>query len=309
VSTLTRGDVQRLVDELAARRTPEHARKALTALRVALRVAERSGELEAIPCAGVRVPVAHEGERPPRILTPEECSAILAAAEADDTRLARSFGGPLVALALGTGLRLGELLALTWGREGVDLDSSAVHVRRSLDRVRGADGMYPVVVPKSKASRRTVPLAPEDVVRLRRHRLATGRPPEGVLVFGGPEGEALSPVPAHRAFRRACFRARVYTEGASAELRAKATYGEFKQACREAGVQQPLPRVHDLRHAYATHALAAGLSSHAVAALLGHTDAGLVLRRYGHALPDEVAGAGAALSAWRRQRKASAEAR
>jgi hypothetical protein len=42
--------------------------------------------------------------------------------------------------------------------------------------------------------------------------------------------------------------------------------------------------------------------AHAVAALLGHADAALVLRRDGHALPDELAGAGAALSAWRAAR-------
>lgn len=53
---------------------------------------------------------------------------------------------------------------------------------------------------------------------------------------------------------------------------------------------------------FATHLLAAGLSPHAVAALLGHSDAGLVLRRYGHALPDEVAQAGVVLSAWRAAR-------
>src|SRR4051812_12398830 len=37
--------------------------------------------------------------------------------------------------------------------------------------------------------------------------------------------------------------------------------------------------------------------AHAVTALLGHADAALVLRRYGHTLADELAGAGAALSA------------
>jgi integrase len=73
----------------------------------------------------------------------------------------------------------------------------------------------------------------------------------------------------------------------------------FKRAAKAAGLAEPLPRFHDARHAFATHLLAAGLSVHAVAALLGHTDAGLVLRRYGHALPDEVAGAGKALSAFR----------
>jgi len=63
-----------------------------------------------------------------------------------------------------------------------------------------------------------------------------------------------------------------------------------------------LPRLHDTRHAYATSLLAAGLTSHAVAALLGHADASLVDRRYGHALPDELATAGDKLSAWREAR-------
>jgi len=57
-------------------------------------------------------------------------------------------------------------------------------------------------------------------------------------------------------------------------------------------------RFHDLRHTAATFWLAAGLRSHPVAELLGHADAGLVDRLYGHALADEVAGAGDALEAW-----------
>jgi hypothetical protein len=82
-----------------------------------------------------------------------------------------------------------ELLALPWGSEGLDLDAGIVRVRRSVDRVRDATGQYPFVPPKSRASRRDVPLASEDVARLRRHRLASGRPPDGALVFGNEEGE------------------------------------------------------------------------------------------------------------------------
>jgi integrase len=48
--------------------------------------------------------------------------------------------------------------------------------------------------------------------------------------------------------------------------------------------------------------LAVGLTAHAVASLLGHADAALVTRRYGHALPDELARAGDLLSEWRRRR-------
>jgi integrase len=145
------------------------------------------------------------------------------------------------------------------------------------------------------AARRDVPLAPEDVARLRRHRLASGRPVDGTPVFAGPEGEHLSPVPAYRAFKRACRRAYPCPAcGGKGQLA-----GDPCSARSGCGTTL-VARLHDARHAYATHALAAGLTPHAVAALLGHSDAGLVLRRYGHALPAEVARAGAALSAWRR---------
>jgi hypothetical protein len=111
VGALGRGDVQRLVDAIAAERTPEHARKALVALRVALRVAERDGLIEpgSNPCAGVRAPADQRIERAARILTPLEVSTILAAATADDARLGRSFGAPLIGLLFGTGLRLARL--------------------------------------------------------------------------------------------------------------------------------------------------------------------------------------------------------
>jgi integrase len=269
---------------------------------VTLRVSERYGELDQNPCAGVRVPVDANGEKPARILTHEEAVAIVAAAEAEDVRLGRSFAGPVIALAFGSGLRLGELLALRWGPEGLDLDAGVVRVRRSLDRVRDEQGLYAELAPKSRASRRDVPLALEDVQRLRRHLLATGRPAADAFVFSTPEGESLSPVPARRAFRRACWRAGVFTEDATPQLRAASSYVAFQEACRTANVTEPLPRLHDCRHAFASHALAAGLTAHAVAKLLGHSDAGLVLRRYGHALPDELAGAGDALSAWRKAR-------
>lgn len=109
-------------------------------------------------------------------------------------------------------------------------------------------------------------------MRLRVHQIATGRR-EGELVFADEEGAPLNPARGHHAFKR---------------------------ACRAAGFpEDALPHLHELRHAFATHALAAGLSAHVVARLLGHSSAALVWARYGHALPSELASAGEALSAWR----------
>jgi integrase len=111
---------------------------------------------------------------------------------------------------------------------------------------------------------------------MREHRLATGRPADGRPVFLRPDGGQWTPAAPYRAFRR---------------------------AAKAAKVAEPLPNPHDARHAYATWMLRAGVSVHGVAALLGHADAALVLKRYGHALPDELSGAADSLTTWLRGRE------
>jgi integrase len=154
-----------------------------------------------------------------------------------------------------------------------------VGVRRSLDRQRSITGTFAEVAPKSRASRRDVPLVPADAARLRRHRLATGRPPDGSLVFCDEDGRPLN---------------------ASGLVR-----HSWRRAVRDAGIAEPLPRIHDARHAWATSMLAAGIGPQAVTRLGGWGDAALVHRRYGHALPDELAGAGQALERFREARAAA----
>jgi integrase len=274
VATLTRGDVQRFVDQLAAERTPEHARKALLSLRVCLRTCMRYGELDQNPCSGVTCPTNGAARRQVPVLTPEQVGLLVQAGEADDKRLKRSFAAPLLALLAATGLRTGEAYALAWGPESLDLDAGLSHVTRALDREHDGDGRFQFIAPKSHAGRRVVPVPEAEVARMKRHRLATGRPEDGALVFADPDGQPLSPVPGGRAFKR-CVRA--------------------------AGLPPEL-RLHDLRHAFASHCIASGLSAFATAKLLGHSDPSLVWRRYAHPLDEEIASAGEALSAWRTAR-------
>ncbi|MCC6832768.1 MAG: site-specific integrase [Thermoleophilia bacterium] len=270
VTAIQRGQLQRMVDELAVERSAEHARKALVAMRVLMRLADRDGLIDNDPCRGVRAPADPEPMRAARVLEPHEITAIIDAADQDDLRLGRSLGGPLLALLAFTGLRLGEALALPWGPEGVDLENRCLHVLRAMDRVRGLDGRFPFIPPKTRASRRTVPIGADLTRRLVAHRARSRTRQDGELVFTDP-GRPLIP---NSQPRRA-----------------------FQRAVRDAGIHEPFPKLHDLRHAYASALLAAGLTVHAVAQLLGHSSPQLVMARYGHAYRTEVLSAADRLDA------------
>jgi hypothetical protein len=77
LGSLQKRDVQRLLDELASVESAETARKALTALRVVFRMAERDGVVDASPCVGVRAPTDPDADptsRLSRLRRPERSS-------------------------------------------------------------------------------------------------------------------------------------------------------------------------------------------------------------------------------------------
>lgn len=248
LASLRRGDVRRLVDELAVEASPATAANVRDALRLVL---ARQMDLEVVAenvAAGVRAPTVDHA--PARFLDADEADRLQTFADAHPHPCV----GALVATALGTGLRLGELQALAWGADGLDLERRRIVVRATRDRTGE------LVDPKSRRSR-VVPLGADLVARLRVYRMSAPRSADGERVFW-------------RSHRRA-----------------------WEQVRAEAGI--PALRVHDLRHTCATFWLAAGLTVHAVAELLGHVDAALVLRLYGHALPAETSTAADRLEAWR----------
>ena len=102
----------------------------------------------------------------------------------------------LYVLALATGLRRGELLALRW--DDIDLASRQLHVRRAMQRV---DGKLQTVQLKTASSQRTVVLPPLAVRHLQEHkkrqdaeRLALGDASrEHGLVFASTSGTPIEP--------------------------------------------------------------------------------------------------------------------
>lgn len=155
--------------------------------------------------------------------------------------------GDVAKLALWTGLRRGELLALTW--DNVDLVGRRIYVRQNTVRVHRESI---VKGPKTASSRRMVALPSDAVALLARLRLMSA----GTLVFQR-DGKPIMPSTVTSAFR--------YTLSST----------------RFAGL-----RFHDLRHTHATLFLQAGGNSKVLQERLGHGSHSTTMDIYAHVIPD-----------------------
>src|SRR5207248_2376455 len=98
-------------------------------------------------------------ERPElHALDPDQAGRLLAAVRGDRLEA-------LYAVALALGLRQGEALGLRW--QDIDLDAGTLSVRVALQRVRGDRPR--LVEPKTRQSRRTLPLPAPIIPQLRAH--------------------------------------------------------------------------------------------------------------------------------------------
>jgi integrase len=156
----------------------------------------------------------------------------------------------MVIVQAGCGLRIGELLALRV--RDVDFLRRTLRVEDQIDRVTRER-----VPPKTPRSRRTVPLPQVASVALAQHMERHEPGPDGLLFHT----RAGLPI-------------------------AHDWYGNkvFVPAAERAGLPAGTT-THDLRHHFASLLLASGQSVIAVAELLGHENATLVLSTYGHLMP------------------------
>jgi integrase len=235
-----------------------------TVLGIALRHAVRLKLLPSNPAAEVKKPRTRFREM--RFMTPQQAKQFLATAK-------RDWAYPLYTLAIGTGMRQGELLALTWA--DIDFDKSTVDVRRSLSQVRRE---IIIKEPKSRSSRRTVSLSPPCVRTLEAHRAAALK--AGLItspVFCTRNGTYLQRSNVLRNFR-------ILVKRANKDAEARAAKGKKEPDLIPADI-----RFHDLRHTHASGLIAAGQSIKAVSRRLGHADVSMTLKVYAHLMPDDDA--------------------
>jgi integrase len=198
---------------------------------------------------------------PPRVIRPEVRPPTVEQAQAFLRGVRGDRLQAIYAVALGLGLRQGEVLGLTW--PDIDLDARTLSIRQTLQRYERA---YHLDEPKTLRSRRTVALPPAIVEALKAHRIqqlkerlaagASWKGDEWHLVFTTEMGEPLCGNVVTHHFQETLDR-----------------------------LELPRWRFHDCRHAAATFMLAQGVPLRVAMEILGHSNITVTANTYSHVLP------------------------
>ena len=150
-----------------------------------------------------------------------------------------------------TGLRKGEICGLRW--EDFDEQDGKLKIQRSVGRIK--DGVLPVGETKTETGTREILLPPSTVELLRKRK-----------------GNAISDW--------------IFPNWHNPEepMNPQSAYTRLKVLLKKA--ELPLIRFHDLRHTFATHAIAGGVDAKTLSGILGHTNASFTLDTYTHVTTD-----------------------
>lgn len=252
---LKRSDVQSLVNAWASEGLkPNTIKTYFSPLHTAIIEAIQSDIIAHNPCNYIKFPKQkhHDDEEEQKALDIDQGKRLLLQMEGHRIR-------PLVLLALATGLRCGELLALKW--KDIDFKAGKLQVRRNVAQIPGKGHIEDS--PKTKSGKRTISLPDFALSMLKEHRieqnakrLETDDWKDLDLVFCRKDGTHLN----------------------------KDTPGYYLHiALKEAGL--PDMSFHKLRHSAGSILLALGVEITVVSKILGHANPGITMTVYAHMLP------------------------
>ncbi len=206
------------------------------------------------PTDGIELP-SNEPQREVVPLTVEQARVLLK--QARGHRLE-----PFVALALTTGMRHGEIIALRW--DDINFEQGTIYIHRTVD-YKGGKYKFVEGDPKTKAGRRTIPLIQTVRDILLAHRIQQN---DARLKAGGlwQENNLVC-----------CSKRGGFLSGAD-------TRESFYKLLDKAGL--PRVHIHDLRHTASTLWQSLGIDPKVRQEMLGHSDLDITMTVYSHVLPE-----------------------
>ena len=157
--------------------TPTTIKQINTNLKTCLGEAEKQGYIQKNWCKLVTLPKI-DNDKEVKVLTKEEQQRFLEAIKGHELEM-------LFTTALGTGLRIGEILGLKWS--DIDFKANELHVNRSIQRVAIYENDevvgYEVIeqTPKTKNSIRTIPVPNNIINKLKAYKKSQL---ENILLLG-----------------------------------------------------------------------------------------------------------------------------
>ncbi len=251
-------------------------------IHAALKQAEINGIINRNVALLIKPPKNHKVEM--RVLTDDEFYKLIETASVERS------GAPIL-LAMYTGMRVGEVMALKFSDIDLDDDNPILHVRCSMKRdflnsshnkndevFAFAEDSKTALIrssPKTQTSKRDIPLIPEavDVIKKQLALIKSEKQTAGTsylphtFLFCNPIGFP--------------YDQRTYQD-------------HFNNIIKKAGIEKKIEigtndmsvGFHTLRHTFATRAIMAGMDILVLSKILGHAQPSTTMNQYGHVLPN-----------------------
>lgn len=159
------------------------------------------------------------------------------------------FTGLGIYICLFSGIRVGELCALTW--DDISLENNIIHIHRTMQRLQTPNGEKKTSIliaePKSQCSIRDIPIAGTLHEKLMQQTVKEG------YVLTGNKNKYVEP---------------------------RTMQHRFKAIAERCGIRDA--HFHTLRHTFATRCIEVGFDVKSLSEILGHANVSITLNRYVH---------------------------
>jgi integrase len=262
ISKVTPSDFEQLYKTCSETISPKSIRNIHAALKQAFDWAVRRDWISRNPAALIAATdLPKVVRKPPTVITPGEARRLIDTAAGTKSEA-------IIALAVTSGARVGEIQGITWDRLNLSNKPdkpSTLKIDRALQYV---DKKPVLVEPKTPAGVRVLTLTPTAANALKRLR---SKQNEDALRLGSDWHNPLNLV--------------FVTEDGQPLNRRQVLKQYFRPLLKEAGLPEKM-KFHTLRHAAASLLLADGVPVPLVSSMLGHSTPAFTMAIYSHAIPN-----------------------